>query len=80
MGKYQEDENIRKQIDKLLQKIAKAEAGLGIDSTKREMTTVKAKQSNYLLQIRDLDSEFYDVLEPNRNETEEDKKLKERFK
>jgi hypothetical protein len=64
MGKYQEDEVIRKQIDKLLQKIAKVEANLGIDSSKQEWTKAKSKQQDYLEKIKLLDEEFYNVLVP----------------
>ncbi len=64
MGKYIEDENIRKQIDKLLEKIAKVECNLGADSTKAEFTKAKSRQEGYLEQIKVLDIEFYTVLCP----------------
>jgi len=64
MGKYQEDEVIRKQIDRLLEKIAKVECNLGADSTKSEWTKAKSKQQDYLEKIKLLDEEFYIVLCP----------------
>ena len=62
MGEYQSNEEVRTKIDKLLMKIASAEANLGKDSNKREFTTCKAKQAKYLEEIKTLDFEFYNVI------------------
>ena len=64
MGKYQDNEETRTAIDKLLAKIAKVECNLGKDSSKQEYTKAKSKQNGYLEQIKVLDEDFYNVLEP----------------
>lgn len=64
MGLYQSDESVRKQIDKRLHKIAIIEGDLGCDSTKRQFTTAKARQHDLIEQIKELDEEFYNVINP----------------
>ncbi len=79
MGKYNDDENVRNEIWKWQKKIAEAECGLGKDSSPREWTDCKVKQQLYMLKIKELDPEFYDTLEVDRNETEADRELKQKF-
>jgi len=64
MGAYKNDEIVRKEIDKLLSKIASIEANLGIDSTKQQFTKAKSKQNDLIEKIKVLDIEFYDVINP----------------
>jgi len=63
---YKTNEKARTEIDNLLKKIAKIEASLGKDSTKKEFTQAKAKQNKLLLSIKSIDSEMYDILEPTK--------------
>ncbi len=76
MTKYHEHTETRQKVDALLKKIAEIESNLGKDSTPRERTNAKIKQQKLLLEIKNEDPEFYEEIEPNRNETEDDKKLK----
>ena len=75
---YKTDPEARHQIDLRLKKIAAIEANLGLDSTKRERTNAKYKQNKFLLEIKEIDVEFYDTIEPDRRETEADKILKQK--
>ena len=63
-------------IDKLLVKIAKVECNEGKDSTPKELNAARTKKQGYLLKIREVTQTFYDEIEPDRRETEEDKKYK----
>jgi hypothetical protein len=64
MGKYIDDESVRKQINKHLENIAGIECSLGTDSTRKEFTTAKYRQNKELEKIKLLDEEFYDKINP----------------
>lgn len=61
---YSTDSNIRMQIDTLLMKNSSLQASLGSDSTKEEKETVKRKTDELMALIKDIDINFYNLIEP----------------
>ena len=49
---------------------------LSDSSTPHSHCAARTKKQGYLLKIRDISQTFYDEIEPDRRETEEDKKYK----
>lgn len=56
---YEQDAETRKQIDELLHKNAILQSNLGLDSTEEEKKAAHDKWMVLAMQIRDLDSKFY---------------------
>ena len=63
-GCYNTNKQTKAKIDALMQAMAKEEATLGIDSTKKERETVKKKQLIFLSKIKELDPIKYQTLKP----------------
>ena len=59
---YYSNKSIKKRIDKTLHQNVMLFQNLGIDSTREEKQAAKQKEHDALMQIRDLDSEFIDML------------------
>lgn len=59
---YYTDPATRLKIDDLLRKNASLEASLGIDSTQKEQSKIKAKQDVIFDNIKSLDKEFYKTI------------------
>lgn len=56
---YDTDEQIRSEIDKLLQANASIQCNLGIESTKEERQEAKRKWMELAKKIKELDPKFY---------------------
>ena len=56
---YEQDAEIRKQIDDLLHRNAILQSNLGIDSTAEERKSAHDEWMVLAMQIRDLDSKFF---------------------
>ena len=56
---YEQDADTRKQIDELLHQNAILQSNLGLDSTEEEKKVAHEKWMVLAMQIRDLDSKFY---------------------
>lgn len=67
MGKYHENEGVRFEIDRLLQRNAKRQANLGMDSTYEERMMAVKLWKHDLEEIAKLDPEFVEILEPQNN-------------
>ena len=64
--KYYTDSEAKAAIDELLEKNAKNQATLGVESTDEERYRVASLWKDYLLpKIREIDPEFAEVVEPN---------------
>jgi hypothetical protein len=65
MTTYHEDEAARIKIDNILIEIAAIECTLGKDSTEEEKKAAKDKQRKLHRDIRNIDSEFCDIIDGN---------------
>lgn len=59
-----ENQQLRTEIDSILQKMASIECNLGMDSTKEEIALAKQQKIKLLEQIKSIDKEFYNQIVP----------------
>lgn len=62
--KYQEDPEVKKEIDVLLKELARLTSNLGIDSTTGEIEVYKVKEEVLFEKIKIIDPEYHKLICP----------------